>query len=134
MTSRQIALRIARAAFDSKADALAILDLRAVSSTFDYFVIGSSTSQRRSQAIADEIRAQLRDSGVRLWHQEGYAEGDWVLLDYGSIVAHLFTAELRTFYQLERLWADAPRVKVPVVKPPAAKVRRPAGHPAAASR
>ena len=134
MTSRQIALRIAKAASDSKADDLTILDLRALSSTFDYFVIGSSTSQRRSQAIADEIHTQLRAEGVRLWHQEGQAEGDWVLLDYGSVVAHVFTAELRTFYRLERLWADAPHVTWPAGRTVAATRRRPAARRAVVSR
>ena len=118
MTSRQKALRIAKAALDSKADDLTILDLRVLSSTFDFFVICSATSQRRCQAIADEIQEQLRPAGARLWHHEGYAEGSWVLLDYGSVVAHVFSAELRAFYQLERLWIDAPRVRVPARRLP----------------
>ena len=112
MTSRKTALRAAQAALDSKAEDLIILDLRRLSSTFDYFVICSATSERRSQAIADAVQEGLRADGARLWHQEGYREGGWVLLDFGSVVAHIFTTELRGFYQLERLWGDAPRLSL----------------------
>ncbi len=87
-----------------------MLDLRKSSSSFDYFILCSATSTRRAQAIADGIEEALRPSGARLWHTEGYTEGGWVLLDYGSVVAHIFDAEARTFYQLERLWYDAPRI------------------------
>lgn len=113
LTSRQKALQIARAARESKADDLGILDLRTLSSTFDFFILCSATSQRRAQAIADAVEDQLAAAGARCWHKEGYADGGWVLLDYGSVVAHVFTAEQRAFYQLERLWGDAPRIAVP---------------------
>ena len=113
LTPRQKALRIARVALDGKAEKVAILDLRRRSSTFDYFVVCSAASGRRGQAIAEAIEADLAASGARLRHQEGDAEGGWVLLDYGSVVAHLFTEELREFYRLEWLWNDAPRVRVP---------------------
>lgn len=113
MTSRQKALRIAEAAFDGKADDLTILDLRKLSSSFDYFVLCSATSVRRAQAIAEGVEEALRPTGARLWHTEGDTEGGWVLLDYGSVVAHIFDAESRTFYQLERLWYDAPHLTVP---------------------
>ncbi|MBI4227585.1 MAG: ribosome silencing factor [Candidatus Omnitrophica bacterium] len=113
MTSRSKALRIAQAALDEKADALTVLDLRKLSSSFDYFILCNATSQRRAQAIADAVEEALRPSGARLWHQEGYAEGGWLLLDYGSVVLHIFDAESRTFYQLERLWYDAPRLAIP---------------------
>ncbi|MBI4314238.1 MAG: ribosome silencing factor [Candidatus Omnitrophica bacterium] len=112
MTSRQKALRIARAALDSKADDLLVLDLRKVSAAFDYFVIAGATSARRAQSIADEIAHQLESLKIRPTHTDGYAEGSWVLLDYGSVVAHVFLAESRSFYRLERLWSDAPRVSV----------------------
>lgn len=110
LTSRQTALRIAKAALDSKAERPVILDLRKLSSTFDFFVICHASSQRRSQAIADAIDEALRASGVRLGHREGYTDGGWVLLDYGGVIGHIFTEELRAFYQLERLWGDAPRL------------------------
>ena len=84
-----------------------------MSATFDYFVICHATSARRSQAIADVIDDRLKQVGARVWHKEGYREGGWVLLDCGSVVGHVFTEELRAFYQLERLWHDAPRLKMP---------------------
>ena len=110
MTSRHKAFRIAAAAFEEKADDLVILDLRKSSSLFDYFVLCSATSSRRAQTIAERVEEALRPAGARLWHREGDPEGGWLLLDYGSVVAHVFQAEARAFYQLERLWYDAPRV------------------------
>lgn len=113
MTSRQTALRIAKAALESKAERLTLLDLRRISATFDYFVLCSATSQRRSQAIADAVTAALQAQGVRLGHQEGYEDGGWVLLDYGSVIGHIFTEAQRAFYALEHLWGQAPRVRLP---------------------
>ena len=110
MTSRHKAFRIAAAAFEEKADDLVILDLRKSSSLFDYFVLCSATSSRRAQTIAERVEEALRPTGARLWHREGDPEGGWLLLDYGSVVAHIFQHEARAFYQLERLWYDAPRV------------------------
>lgn len=112
-TSRQIAITMAQAALDVKAEELVILDLRKLSFSFDFFVILSAASDRRIQTIADEIREKLSSRGVRPPRREGEAEGGWVLLDDGAVVAHIFAPELREFYGLERLWADAPHVRLP---------------------
>ncbi len=75
----------------------------------DFFVIASGTSQRQVQTIAECIEETLSKKGLSLWHQEGYREGMWVVLDYGDVMVHVFQQEKRDFYRLERLWGEAPR-------------------------
>ncbi len=104
---------MAQTALDAKAENPVILDLRKLSFSFDFFVILSAASDRRVQTITDEIREKLSNHGMKPPRREGSPEGGWVLLDDGAVVAHIFTPELREFYGLERLWADAPHVSVP---------------------
>lgn len=98
------------AAEDRKAVDLQVLHLQEVSDFTDFFLICSGTSERQVQAIADAIEEALRKERVRPLHVEGYNRGQWVLLDYGDFVAHIFQDETRRFYALERLWGDAPDV------------------------
>ena len=98
------------AAEDRKAVDLRVLHLEKVSDFTDYFLICSGTSERQVQAIADAVQERMREEQVRPLHVEGYARGQWVLLDYGDIVVHIFQEEPRRFYSLERLWGDAPDV------------------------
>jgi len=98
------------AAEDRKAIDLKVLHLEKVSDFTDYFLICSGTSERQVQAIADAIQERLRSERVRPLHVEGYNRGQWVLLDYGDLVVHVFQEEPRRFYALERLWGDAPDV------------------------
>ena len=95
------------AALDKKARDLRVLNLGPVSDFTDYFLICSGTSERQVQAIADAIQESLRESGARPIHVEGQQAGNWVLLDYGDLVAHVFQPEPREFYGLEKLWGDA---------------------------
>jgi ribosome-associated protein len=96
------------AADDRKAVDLKVLHLQKVSDFTDYFVICSGTSERQVQAIADAVEAKLREVKVRPLHVEGYNRAQWVLLDYGDLVVHVFQEEPRRYYALERLWGDAP--------------------------
>lgn len=96
------------AALDRKARHLRVLHLGPVSDFTDYFLICSGNSQRQVQAISDAILETLKKEGVRPFHVEGQQGGNWVLIDYGDLVAHVFQPEPREFYGLERLWADAP--------------------------
>jgi ribosome-associated protein len=98
------------AAADRKAMDLKVLYLRKVSDFTDYFIICSGTSERQVQAIADAVQERLRESRVRPLHVEGYNRGQWVLIDYGDLVVHVFQEEPRRHYALERLWGDAPDV------------------------
>ncbi len=101
---------MAQSALDAKAEDVVVLDLRKLSYSFDFFVLCSVSSDRRVQTIADDIGEKFSNHGMRAGHMEGLPEGGWVLLDYGPVVAHIFSPELRQFYGLERLWSDAPRV------------------------
>ena len=98
------------AADDRKAVDLKVLHLEKVSDFTDYFMICSGTSERQVQAIADAVQERLREEGVRPLHVEGFNRAQWVLLDYGDFVVHVFQEEPRRFYSLERLWGDAPDV------------------------
>ena len=100
------------AASDKKALDPVVLDLREIASFTDYFVITSGTNARQVQAIADEVVEQLKKQGTRAARMQGYNTGEWVLVDYGDFIVHVFDAKARQFYDLERLWRDAVRVQV----------------------
>jgi ribosome-associated protein len=111
--SLEQALACARAAIDKKTESVKILDLTEISGFTDYFVIGSGTSDRQVRAIADSVQSALKAAGRKVLSVEGYGEGRWVLLDFGDIVVHVFLDALREYYDLEALWEDAPRIKIP---------------------
>ena len=111
--SIQLVQWIAEAAGEQKAFDLVTLDLGGVSLIADYFVICSGRSTVQVKAIAEHIEKFLEDKGIRVLHREGKREGQWLLLDYGSVVVHVFREEERRFYGLERLWADARLVEDP---------------------
>src|SRR5215210_3430869 len=102
-----------RAASDKKGLDLVVLDLRPIASFTDYFLIISGTNPRQVQAISDEIVEQLKKQGTRAARVEGYNTAEWVLVDYGDFVVHVFEEKSRRFYDLERLWRDATRVELP---------------------
>jgi ribosome-associated protein len=99
---------LANAALDKRAEALVVLDLQGLSTVADYFLVCTARSVTQLDTIADAMHAALKARGVRLRHREGTAASGWLLLDAGDVVAHLFLAETRAFYALERLWGDAP--------------------------
>jgi ribosome-associated protein len=98
------------AAEDRKAIDLKVLQLEKVTDFTDYFLICSGSSERQVQAIADAVQERLRERRVRPLHVEGYNRAQWVLIDYGDLVVHVFQEEPRRHYALERLWGDAPEV------------------------
>ncbi len=106
--SRDKALLITKTAQDKKADDIVMMDMRRISSVTDFFIICSGASARSVRAIADSIMKTLDEAGYRVGHVEGYKHGLWVLLDYGGALVHIFYSPLRSFYQLEHLWGDAP--------------------------
>ena len=103
----------ARAASDKKAAELVILDLRDVAQFTEFFLICTTNNTRQVQAVTDAIEEDLRRAGKRPTHIEGYAAAEWVLLDYGDFIAHVFSPASRRFYDLERLWRDAKHVALP---------------------
>lgn len=102
--------RVIDALVDRKAIDPVVLDLRGLSGATDYFVIVSGTSDAHVRGMAEHLMTALAPQGVEPHHVEGLAQGRWVLLDYVDFVVHVFHPELREFYQLERLWGDAPVV------------------------
>jgi ribosome-associated protein len=98
------------AAADKKAMEPKVLHLGEVTDFTEYFVILSGNSERQVTAIADAVMEQLRIQGVRPLGTEGLNQGEWALLDYGDFLVHVFTEDRRRFYNLERLWSDAPDV------------------------
>ncbi len=107
-------LRLAvRAACAKKAEDIAVLDLREVDAFTDFFLLASGTNQKQLVAIADAVDEALRADGIRPRHLEGYPRQEWILMDYGNLVVHVFTPRSRSYYDLERLWGGAKRIEVP---------------------
>ena len=102
----------ARASQDKKATDLVVLDLREVASFTEYFLICTGASTRQVQAISNSVEEGLLKNGKRPLHIEGYSSAEWILLDYGDFIVHIFSPASRRFYDLERLWRDAPRVEI----------------------
>ncbi len=110
--SRPRALLVAQAGLDKKAEDVLVLDVRGLTSYADYFVLMTAESERQAGAIADHVDERLKAEGAQKVGVEGYESGRWILVDYGDVVAHVLSRDARGFYDLEGLWADAPRVKV----------------------
>jgi len=107
------ALECTRAALERKAYDLVVLETTKLTSIADYFVICSGRSDTQVQAIAEAVRDHLDSLGVQPLSTEGIERGQWALLDYGDVVVHVFQVPVRAFYDLDRLWARAPRVALP---------------------
>ena len=108
MESKEFAVRIAELILTKKGYDVHILDLRELSSIADYFVICSADANVQVKAIADEVDDKLRDVGIKCHFKEGYSTLNWVILDYFDVVVHVFNKDAREFYNLEKLWGDAP--------------------------
>jgi ribosome-associated protein len=101
----------ARAADAKQAKDIRVLDLREVTAFADFFVVCTGTNSRQIQAIADEIESQLKKLGEHPANVEGYHNAEWVLMDYGDYLIHIFSEKARAYYDLERLWRDAKPAK-----------------------
>jgi ribosome-associated protein len=99
------------AAQEKQAADVILLDLEGLAAFTDYFIVCTGFSSRQVEAICDEIEERLERSGVRLQHREGKSGSDWMLLDFGSLIVHVFTEQTRHFYDLERLWRAARRIE-----------------------
>lgn len=104
------AVMAAKEALEKKAKDVLVIDLRGLSSVTDFFVICTGDSDIQVQAIAEHVKDKLKEAGFDLLRMEGYLHAQWVLLDFGDFVVHVFHHEARAFYSLERLWGDAPQV------------------------
>ena len=110
--TEDIAKKIATLVNDRKAQNITVLDLRGLSSYTDFLVICSGTSDRQVQAIAEWVASEMRDEKLRPIGVEGIREGQWALVDYGSVVLHVFHEFTRDVYQLEQIWKEAPRLEI----------------------
>lgn len=101
---------------EKKAEEVLVFDLRDISSVTDYFLLCHGSSNRQVQAIADHLLEMVKKRGLRPLGVEGYPEAQWVLLDLGDLIVHVFYEETRRFYDLERLWGHAPQIYPPHAK------------------
>lgn len=118
MEGRRLAAVCTGIALDVKAEEVVVLDVRGLASFADYFVIMSGQSTRHVQALAEAIDEELYAKRAGTRYSEGLREGLWVLLDLGEVVVHVFYHEQRSFYDLEGLWHDAPRLDVAALLQP----------------
>ena len=106
MTPKEIAVTAAKALDSKKGQEIKVIDVEHLTSLADYFVICSGTSNTQINALCDAVEKAVNEGGEPTLHREGYRGGTWVLLDFGSVVVHVFSGEAREFYSLERLWQD----------------------------
>ncbi len=111
MDFQDIARQCAHIADEKRAKDIQILNLDGMTDFADYFVIASGNNRRQLQAIAREIEKQFKKQKVTHLGTEGFGQASWVLLDYGSVIVHLFLPDVRRYYDFDLLWGDAPRVK-----------------------
>ncbi len=106
MTSTDMIKTAVNSLEDKKAFDIRILDIKKVSSITDYFIIASGSNKNQLQAMCDSVEEDMHKSGFNLKNREGYAQGGWILLDYYDIIIHIFTDEMRQFYDLDHTWRD----------------------------
>ena len=112
LTSRERAIRCALFALEKKALDVRVLEIRRLSSIADYLVLTSGRSDKQAQAIADAVKQGLKEFGKAL-DVEGLREGNWIVIDYGDVIFHVFKEEVRRYYNLEELWKAAPTLEIP---------------------
>jgi ribosome-associated protein len=111
LTPKEMALTMARIADEKKALDIRVLEIETLTVLADYFVIATGSSTTHLRTLSEEMELKLKEQDVWPHHVEGRQSNTWVLLDYGSVVAHLFLSDTRNFYSLERLWGDAKQIE-----------------------
>ena len=109
---KQLALDVAQIASERNCTDITVMDLTGVSPATNYFVIATGTSARQARTVADEMSVEAKKQGHKRFGIAGYDKGEWILLDFVSVVVHIFSPEQREYYNLEMLWGDAPRVRL----------------------
>ena len=110
--SRKMAKLAVEALDDKKAEDITIIDISEVSVLADYFIIADGNNKNQVQAMVDNVQEELFKAGYEMKQMEGYREGNWILLDFGDIIIHIFDKENRLFYDLERIWKDGKEVSI----------------------
>lgn len=112
LKTRAKAVAAAKAAMAKKAEDTIILELKGITTIADYFVICTGENTTQVRAIADNVRTELKESGIIPLSVEGLKHAHWILIDYGDFIVHTFLDETRAYYELEKLWLDAPLIKI----------------------
>lgn len=112
MTAESLAIRMAEVADDKRAQDIAILNMQGISVMADYFMICQGNSERQVEAIARDLKDAAQKDGIEVKRMEGLDKARWILIDMGDVIVHVFHKEEREYYQLEKLWGDAPRIEV----------------------
>lgn len=110
LSAKEAAVIAAKALDSKKAQNLMMLDVKAVTTLTEYMLIATGTSDTHLRALCDEVEKKMEEAGERVWHREGYRGDTWIVMDFCGVMVHVFTQEQRKFYDLERLWGDAPVV------------------------
>lgn len=108
MIENQLVLTAVKAADDKRAEDIVVLNMQGISLIADYFLICHGNSDKQVQAIAREIKEKAYEQGFQVNRMEGFDEAKWILIDLGNVIAHVFHRDERSYYNLERLWGDAP--------------------------
>ena len=117
MEAKEMAKIALEALEDKKAGDLKLIDIEEISTIADYFIIASGTNRNQVQAMADNVEEALSKAGCEPKHIEGYPSANWVLMDYGDIILHIFDEENRLFYDLERIWRDGKIIPTDSLQP-----------------
>lgn len=112
MTALELAKQAVKILDSKKAEEIRLIGISDISVLADYFVIATGTSSTHVKSLADEVEVKLKELGTEAARKEGYRSNSWILLDYGSVVIHVFTPESRSFYDLDRLWRDGEQLDV----------------------
>ncbi len=113
MTSLELATEVKKALDSKKAEDIKVLKVSELTVIADYFVIATGTSITQVKALADEVEYRLEQQGVRPLHRQGLETANWVAVDFGSVIVHIFYPQMREFYALEKLWGDAEEIEIP---------------------
>lgn len=111
MEAREMTKIAIEALEDKKAEDISIIDISEVSVLADYFIIASGSNKSQIQALTDSVEEKLGRNGCKVKQIEGYDTANWILMDYGDIIVHIFDSENRLFYDLERIWRDGKRIE-----------------------
>ena len=112
MTSKELTKLAVAALEGRKAEDVTVIDISEISPIADYFIIADGNNKNQVQAMVDNVQEELFKAGYEMKQMEGYREGNWILLDFGDIIIHIFDKENRLFYDLERIWKDGKEVSI----------------------
>ena len=112
MQAKEMAKIAYHALDEKKGEDIRIIDIAGISVLADYFIIANGSSESQVQAMVDNVEEEMHKAGYALKQREGYGSGNWVLLDFGDVIVHVFDKENRLFYDLERIWRDGKNIEI----------------------